>query len=207
MQTAMAIKSQRGEIYRCLKTWAPPVSSLAHGSRAQQDTVPACSLSPSAQLLAETGWNWGPQGEGHVLPHSPPKNQHFSEGWLNSPTNGSSSTAAFLGAGLTVAPTNGQAGTVTNRWLFGGGAHCGANQWVSRTTKAPLLGLIFGGRGGNGTRLGPHAKCCIQPCSITGTCITDSHRCTAESNRTLQINYILIKCFKNYQIAKVSFIW
>lgn len=54
MQTAMAIKSQRGEIHRHLKAWAPPVSSLGHGSRARQDTVPACSLCPSVQLLAET---------------------------------------------------------------------------------------------------------------------------------------------------------
>lgn len=35
---------ERGEIHRHLKAWAPPVGSLGHGSRARQDTVPACSL-------------------------------------------------------------------------------------------------------------------------------------------------------------------
>ena len=44
---------ERGEIHRHLKAWAPPVGSLGHGSRARQDTVPACSLCPAVQLLAE----------------------------------------------------------------------------------------------------------------------------------------------------------
>ena len=128
---------------------------LAEGSGALQDT--AFSLFPGLPAPLKARWAGGLLGEGQDLPFT------LLSTW-----------------GTSLRPYY---HSVTDQRLLVGGAHCGANQWLSRTTNGPLVTTAGKGWAGcNGAQRWPPAKdCTLPPYLLQHFATAESLRCPTQS--------------------------